>query len=303
MRGEISEEEFESKFPNRDVKAYKAIINELNTWEVDDGGVELEGINAHMSKLNSSNLNSADPNPIVIPLIHNRKYLGIAASITLLLGVLIYWQLFMQSLTIYETATGETKQITLPDGNSIVHLASNSSVRFDQQIWDDKREIELEGRAYFIVSVGKRFQVKFKKGKVNVLGTRFEINSRKEIVSIKCFEGSIEATNTATGTVNILKKDQKLISDNKGNWEPSVLNEQKPSWLDGTNSFNNVPLYHVIDILESTYGIEVTSNDTNLNQVYSGSFPNDNLKLSLELVFNPFGIPYELKKNKVVLSP
>ena len=221
----------------------------------------------------------------------------------MLLGFLMYWQFFVKTLTVYETGTGETAEITLPDGNSIIQLASNSKIQFAHEGWEDSRTVELEGRAYFIAAVGKRFQVKFKRGTVKVLGTRFEINSNDVIVNIRCFEGTIQATNDISGTVHILKEKEELISSSKGNWEKSGFDESIPSWLDGTNTFQNVPLFHVIDILESIYGIKVIDNGTDLERLYSGTFPSDDLSLSLELIFQPFGIEYEKDNDRIILSP
>jgi len=51
---------------------------------------------------------------------------------------------------------------------------------------------KLFGKAYFDVDKGKTFTVKTDLGTVQVLGTRFDVESRDSIFKVVCYEGSVK---------------------------------------------------------------------------------------------------------------
>lgn len=75
-----------------------------------------------------------------------------------------------------EIPRGGEYSLVLSDG-SVVHLNAMSSLRFPVNFAGDKREVELQGEAYFEVKKGtKPFVVKTKEMSVEVLGTVFNVS-------------------------------------------------------------------------------------------------------------------------------
>jgi ferric-dicitrate binding protein FerR (iron transport regulator) len=103
------------------------------------------------------------------------------------------------------TARGETYKVQLPDGTQ-VWLNASSTIRYAASFKGRaQRYIELEGEAYFDVAKDKNhpFVVKTSTQEVEVLGTRFNINSYADEVAVN--------TTLLEGTVQINYQDKKTL--------------------------------------------------------------------------------------------
>ena len=93
------------------------------------------------------------------------------------------------------TGYGEMKTIVLPD-SSVVILNSNSSLRIPEQ-WSDAegRQVWLEGEAYFQVqkqpATVRKFVVHTRQVDVEVLGTKFNVNTRRQQAVVSLEEGKV----------------------------------------------------------------------------------------------------------------
>lgn len=106
---------------------------------------------------------------------------SVAAVLALVVG-LLWWQ---QRRVEYATGYGETQQVILPDGSSVT-LNANSMLTYAAS---QPRELWLQGEAYFSVQrmehhreqqeYGKQFVVHTDQLDVEVLGTAFNVNSRR----------------------------------------------------------------------------------------------------------------------------
>ncbi|MBK8505327.1 MAG: FecR domain-containing protein [Saprospiraceae bacterium] len=96
--------------------------------------------------------------------------------------------------SIYTAGFGERQKIVLPDG-SAVDLNANSSLRLGSQWVEGIQEVWLEGEAYFEVeknlSKGVKFTVHTNGPDVEVVGTHFNVDSRKEETRIYLEEGKV----------------------------------------------------------------------------------------------------------------
>ena len=45
----------------------------------------------------------------------------------------------------------------------------------------------------------------------------------------------------------------------------------------------------------------ILKNDIDINRIYTGSYPNDNLEKALKLVCMPLGIEYKIEDQKIIL--
>ena len=67
-----------------------------------------------------------------------------------------------------------------PDGSK-VELNAASSITYQPYRWSTLREVQLTGEAFFSVKKGKPFIVVSENGTTEVLGTRFNINTRDTV--------------------------------------------------------------------------------------------------------------------------
>jgi len=98
---------------------------------------------------------------------------------------------------VMSTPRGGTYQVVLPDGTE-VWLNADSKIMFPSQFTGAKRQISLEGEAYFQVAKDKAhpFIVQSKGQEVTVLGTHFNINAYPDEGNTKTtlIEGSVRVS-------------------------------------------------------------------------------------------------------------
>jgi transmembrane sensor len=222
-------------------------------------------------------------------------FLASAAAIALLFSLYFYTGTLTSN---FKTTFGEQKTVVLLDGSE-VELNAKATLNYKNKNWNSDRKVTLKGEAFFKVNKGSTFQVETENGTVTVLGTKFNINSQSNFFSVQCYEGKVMV---------IQEKDTIYLT--KGNAyqrtnaiiEKWNFSENTPSWQNGETSFKSAPLHIVISSLEKQFGIEITSKNIDVNELFTGSFSNSNLEMALKSVFIPMQINYLIKNKKVFLS-
>ncbi len=215
-----------------------------------------------------------------------------AASIVLIIG------LFFNTVS-YTADPGQQLAVVLPDGSS-VDLNAASMLTHRRFFWSQNRKITLDGEAYFKVTSGTNFTVVTKLGKIEVLGTQFNVKSRTPEFSVACYEGKVRVS-TQDNQQKILQKGNGVSLKNKKLIDETVTN-QEPLWKKGESIFNSVPLIHVLDELERQYDITFRRDKINQNQLFTGGFNYNNLNIALESVLVPMGVEYLVNGTTVLLS-
>ena len=121
--------------------------------------------------------------------IQSYKFLLRIAAV-FVIGFSLYFTLNNGDLVKVNTLVAQHTNITLPD-NSEVTFNAASLQKYNKEDWDKKRQLTLEGEAFFNVAKGAKFEVKTKMGIVTVLGTRFNVKHRNKLLEVQCFEGLI----------------------------------------------------------------------------------------------------------------
>lgn len=224
-----------------------------------------------------------------------KKYLSIAAAIAVIFtaSYLFYGTLNEEVSTQY----AERVEIVLPDASE-VQLNADSQISYSKKNWDNKRNIALNGEAFFKVAKGKRFTVTTENGTVTVLGTQFNVENRKDYFEVACYEGLV--------SVIYNKKEVKLPAGNSlvvinGDIKSfEIPNIKEPSWVRNESNFKSIPLKYVLDEFQRQFNIEVTTQNIDPDQLFTGSFSNTNKDLALQSISTPSQIKYKLKGNKVL---
>ena len=231
----------------------------------------------------------------VIPLYKKWLPVSIAASILICCSVFFFYS---ASPTSYNTAVAESIQFSLPD-NSSVWLNAKSEISHNKD-WNNSRDIELHGEAYFEVAKGKKFTVKTSQGIVTVLGTKFNVKQRDQHFEVHCFEGSVSVSYKNYKTV--LKANDMFSSKEVGK-QKQTLN--KPNWLDKQSVFDNSSLNNVLTDIGLHYDIEFKKNNTieNATLKYTGSYTyTDDLTTVLDVLCKSLNLEYNIKDKSVYLS-
>ncbi len=193
------------------------------------------------------------------------RYQWIAASVVgvlVLTGILFFWSRPHE----YTTAFGETQVIELPDGSTVT-LNANSSLAYagEWRVGKD-REVTLKGEAFFEVNKQgqtnnrDRFVVHTEVLDVEVLGTEFNVNSRRAQTKVVLQSGKVKLSNRSIPVAPLYMTPGQMVSYNKaaGTFETQKVNTNVyAAWKDKKLLFDNTSLGEVGHILEDTYGVKV----------------------------------------------
>lgn len=221
------------------------------------------------------------------PVVKLWRYAAVAASIAIILGLF----LFIGNNDSYKTSYGEQLAVTLPDGSEMI-LNAKSQASFDSENWDTDRRVTLSGEAYFKVKKGNTFTVTTSNGDVSVLGTEFNVQSQDAFFEAVCYEGKVRVLSDQEEAILTAGKAYRNIIEKPS--EQWVFEALKPSWVDYNSSFKSVPLHYVFSELEEQYNIKIKIEGIDTNLVYTGTFPNDDLKVALKTVFSSLNMEYKL---------
>ena len=289
LEGKLSDIELKELVSENDCKSFLKIRKGLEVYD----GLEAS-TDASFAKIQEQISNKKGT---VRKLNANPWLIGIAASIVLFFGL---FSILGNDVVSIETSYGEQKTIALLDGSEVI-MNSKSTLTYNEDNWETNRKLKLNGEAYFKVKKGSTFTVETENGKVQVLGTQFNVNSVNDFFEVVCFEGKV--------SVDIKDETYMLLPENSvrrinGNaietWNTPDVN---PSWINGESSFKSVPLIYVISALESQYNIDIHSDAIDTNVIYTGSFTHENLDTALQTVFKSLQIQYfEKEKGNIYLN-
>ena len=225
-----------------------------------------------------------------------KPFLQIASVIAVILCVYFYSSTLD---TKTQTLLAEKTAITLPD-QSTVNLNAESTLTFNKSNWDSKRDVHLDGEAFFDVEKGSEFNVITNMGTVTVLGTEFNIKNRPGFFETVCYEGSVKVVSNTT--TKILKPgDSFLMIDGKYIAQEKEKNS-KPSWLGNESHFKSIPFKYVLREFERQYKVSFNASAIDVNRLYTGSFVHDNRDTALKAITLPLNINFKIKNSVIVLN-
>jgi len=245
--------------------------------------------------------------------VFNPAYIKAAASVVLLLGlsafILYISGVFNKPQKVLWTEkankTGEKSQITLFDGTTIV-LNAESRLKYPGQFSKEKREVYLDGEAYFQVAhdSSKPFIVHSADITTTVLGTRFNVSSfsGEGNITVALAEGKVKISgrdNNARLKPVILQPNEKMVF-NKDKMTGTVKKcdiQQEIGWKDNILKFTNEPLANVIAKLERAYGIKFEFIDKSYyKQKITTNFQNATIWSISEVLKKLTGLKYKTVK-------
>lgn len=150
--------------------------------------------------------------------------------------------------------------LTLDDG-TLVHLNYNTRVIYPEKFSRSKREVYLDGEAYFMVAKDRSrpFIVHTPEGDVKVYGTEFWMSTRREDIAatqVVLVKGSVGIT--PSGHQEQMMKPGQQCSIANGQWTiENVDLEPFVAWNTGSYVFENATLERLMNVIAQWYGYEV----------------------------------------------
>lgn len=205
---------------------------------------------------------------------------------------------------------------TLDDGTKVC-LNRGSSMRFNAGFGKDKREIFLEGEAFFDVAKNKEIPLYIHARNLNieVKGTAFNVNAYREKgkVEVSLFRGLVEITsNPDKGDRLLLKPNEKLIATVKEGRTgmafmvlPMIASKQlqEINWTQDSLVFKKEKLKDLVVRLEKKYTIKIEIRKEELkDKRFSGSFAGEGLKEALEALKLSYPFTYTISNSLVIIK-
>lgn len=199
-----------------------------------------------------------------------------------------------------QTGESEMKELTLPDGTK---LYVNGGSRIDyvkNQFNREKREIWLEGEAFFDVAKNPEKPFIIHSGNIQtvVRGTSFNIKAYREIaeVSVSVRTGKVEV-GAADKVFGVLTANTRLVYDRKteqhqigeSNWE------EDSAWKDHRLVLQNAGIEELKLSMKQLYGVDLTVEGGFLDDARFGlSFQKDaSLTDVMDVISQLYGIKYK----------
>ncbi|MEQ8703008.1 MAG: FecR domain-containing protein [Phaeodactylibacter sp.] len=228
-----------------------------------------------------------------------RRLTLLAAVVAVLLILAGWWALPAPPEIRLVTTTGGKDIYELPDG-SVVILNAQSMISYEPDEWPSARRIELTGEAFFDVKKGTPFLVKTPFGDVQVLGTSFDVEARKERFAVACFTGSVRVA--AASSSEVLSPGEIAISQGNVLQIDTFEGEKAAAWREGVHYFESTTLRMVFTELERQFEVKVKLPDDLADREYTGFFESGDLNAALEAICWPMDLTFEVNGKRVIIS-
>jgi transmembrane sensor len=237
-----------------------------------------------------------------------KRYAYMAGAAAFILSLCLFYYQHYYLYTKYLTDYGMTRDIVLEDGSEVI-LNANSSLKVRKQL-NGPREVWLEGEAFFSVAKkqdGARFVVHTDNVSVEVLGTKFNVNSRRKETEVVLKEGSIRLTSDLPEVIEtLLMKPGDLVSlsDHDAAFRMKTVQPDRYSaWRNNVMVFEDAPLSVVAREIEDYYGMPVEIADKELmKSALTGTLPNNNLGIVLKSLSASLKLTVTRKDDKIILT-
>lgn len=213
----------------------------------------------------------------------------------------------------YATQYGQTDTIVLPD-SSVVTLNANSSISYADNWNDDEpREVWLKGEAFFkVLKKGTARNSKFKVHadglSVEVLGTQFNVKSRRKNTKVVLSSGKVK--------LNLHKnRQEKSIVMQPGDYveyseEDTRLKRRRvdtefySSWVENKLMFNKTTLQEIAALVKDNYGVQLNFQDAALaHKRFTGMVPADDVNLLLKTLEKLYDLDMiKVSENIILMS-
>lgn len=204
---------------------------------------------------------------------------------------------------VYATSSAQRAEITLTDGTRIT-LAPESRLRVSADFGTERRDVYLEGEAFFDVAhdAARPFTAYAGNASAHDIGTAFAIRSyaNDHSVQIAVREGVVAMSGIgplAAGDVGT------LTSDGRTNVRHGADVGALLGWLDGKLAYTDAPLGRVVDDLHRWHGAEIVIRDSSLAALpFTGEMNGLSTASALDLVARTLGLRVRRDGERFTLS-
>lgn len=195
--------------------------------------------------------------------------------------------------------------IQLSDG-TIVWMNAGSTLTYPRIFDNNKREVTLEGEAFFEVSRDpeKPFIIKTDKQSIKVLGTSFNVDNYKNRSQVRTTILSGEVKISTDYGYEILHSGQQITVSSKGNIVKKVYPQDAIAWKEGRFLFDNERLEDVMDKIGVWYDIHIEFSHSELKEerIFATGNRQENLSMVLDKIEATGVANFTIEKEKILIT-
>lgn len=199
---------------------------------------------------------------------------------------------------------GQKSKVTLPDGSK-VWLNSNSRITYASDYNSKKRNITLEGEAYFDVAKNPNLPFIVDAGgvKVKAIGTKFNVRAYRDEMSIRTalVEGKV-LTYSSKDKILLHPCQEAIFEKSTGRLTASEVpnTDHLVPWLANEIYLDGMTLGTLAKMLERMYNVEIIFADPQVEKYsYTGLIKNNSLPNVLELISGTSPVKYRINGNTI----
>lgn len=211
-----------------------------------------------------------------------REVLKVAAVVAITVACGLYFHLadkkeLLSAMNTISVPVGQRVNLKLPDG-TLVWLNASSEIVYPAVFSGGKREVRLNGEAYFEVThnIENPFVVRTEKCDIEVLGTKFNVEaySNSNNFSTALMVGSVKVTGNDSSSRPVLLKPNQEVRLKDGRLMVSSINDYDQfRWREGLVCFKDVAFNELMTRFEKCYGIQIVVENRHLEEyTCSGKF-------------------------------
>jgi transmembrane sensor len=308
-------EDFKSENPHKiaDIQKAQIIIRSMKDDNYDQDEFIESRQNLVWERIVAQNQQESNPEIVKLNTWYSAKWIKIAASVILILGLTSTVYFYQQNQTnTYQSAYGESRDVKLPDG-SIVKLNANSTLKISND-WSNERtrEVWLKGEAFFTVTKkpnqgNAKFVVHTNYIDVEVIGTEFNVSDRDTNTNVTLNSGKIKLDVFANGnTQTIMMKPGEQVNYSSKSLmvnKKKVKAESVSAWTDNHWVLESTSLGEIASKVENNFGVTVVIKDPIVvSERMTGVIMTNNLDEVLDGLSTIYSLKIKKENNQIILE-
>jgi transmembrane sensor len=204
---------------------------------------------------------------------------------------------------VYITEAAQRAELRLSDGTAVT-LAPESRIRVAADFGTQRRDVYLEGEAYFDVvhDTTRPFTVFAANASVRDIGTAFAVRSYSDdrAVRVVVSDGSVAMSGAGLLTAGDVGR---LTADGRTTVRHGTDVEVLLGWVHGRLAFEDAPLAQVLSDLRRWYGVRAEVADSSLARLpFTGSLAGAAPSSAVDLVAATFGLRVRQENGRTLLE-
>jgi transmembrane sensor len=204
------------------------------------------------------------------------------------------------------TSMGKQYQLVLSDG-SRVWLNAASSIRYPAAFPGNARSVEITGEVYFEIATDplRPFTVSVNGVKVNVLGTRFDVNAYADEPAVRTtlLDGAVRVS--AGGIEKMLKPGEQAQTDKEGHTRvlAQVDADGVIGWKEGYFSFDNTDLATIMREIARWYDVNVVYQGPVPDRTFGGEISRNSNASQVLKILEESNVYFKIEGRKIIVLP